>query len=132
MKKMCEFNGCHNLVEHGKYCKEHQRMYHKKSKPKSIYHHDNKPVYHSDKWKSVCLVVDLREHDRCQRCGQIVYGRNKHHHHIVPIKVNPQLEFEPSNIMLLCSKCHPIVEHEQETEPPKVFPSYFSNPPAPK
>jgi 5-methylcytosine-specific restriction endonuclease McrA len=128
MLKMCEFNGCHNLIEHGRYCSEHQRHIHK-HKPKSIYHHDNKPVYRSEQWKSVCLMVDLREHDRCQRCGKIVFGKDKQHHHIIPIKKNPQLEFDPDNIMLLCAKCHPIVEHEQEKTKPKIFPKYFQSPP---
>lgn len=125
---MCEFNGCHNLIKHGKYCAEHAyskdyRIKHKHHR--SVWHHDNKPVYHSDKWKSVCEVVDLREHNMCQRCGKIVFGKDKQHHHIIPIKQDPSLKFEPRNIMLLCARCHPIVEHEQEENPKPVYPSYF-------
>lgn len=129
---MCEFNGCHSLVEHGRYCEEHaysEKHKRARKKKRSVYHHDNKPVYHSEKWKSVCQLVDMREHDQCQRCGRYVFGRHKHHHHIVPIKVNPMLEYEPNNIMLLCNLCHPIVEHEQEEKPVKVYPSYFDSPP---
>jgi len=125
---MCEFNGCHNVIEHGSYCEEHkysEKFKRAHAKRKSIYHHDNKPVYRSQEWKSVCEVVDMREHNACQNCGRIVFGRNKQHHHIVPIKDNPQLEFEPDNIMLLCARCHPIVEHEQENKKPEIFASYF-------
>lgn len=130
-KHVCQFNGCQNLIEHGAYCAEHAyspKYKRAKRKRRDVYHHDNKPVYHSEEWASVCLTVDLREHDQCQRCGHIVFGRHKHHHHIVPIKDNPLLKFDPNNVMLLCDKCHPIVEHEQETAPPKVYPSYFSPP----
>jgi len=127
-KKLCEFPGCRNIIEHGRYCAEHgysDKFKRAKKKHRSVYHHDNKPVYHSSEWADMCQLVDLREHDQCQRCHRIVYGRHKHHHHIVPIKVNPKLEFDPNNIMLLCDRCHPIVEHEQEEAPAKVFPSYF-------
>lgn len=127
-KKLCEFPGCQNVIEHGRYCEEHgysDKFKRAKRKRRSVYHHDNKPVYHSDEWANVCMEVDLREHNQCQRCHRIVYGRHKQHHHIIPIKDDPTLKFEPSNIMLLCDRCHPIVEHEQEDKPPKVYPSYF-------
>lgn len=131
-KHMCEFNGCHNIIEHGRYCTEHSYSEkHKRSRKKkrSVYHHDNKPYYHDPKWKSVCMQVDLREHNQCQRCGKIVFGRHKHHHHIKPIKDDPSLAYEPNNVMLLCDLCHPIVEHEQEDTLAKVYPSYFNSPP---
>ncbi|EEM02034.1 Phage endonuclease [Bacillus pseudomycoides] len=41
-----------------------------------------------------------------------MFGKRAHHHHIVPIKVNPSLKLDADNIMMLCSKCHPIVEKE--------------------
>ncbi|EDX70072.1 phage endonuclease [Bacillus cereus NVH0597-99] len=41
-----------------------------------------------------------------------MFGKQAHHHHIVPIKINPSLKLEATNIMTLCSKCHPIVERE--------------------
>lgn len=132
VKHLCEFPGCQNTINHGRYCSEHgytSKFKRSQQKARSVYHHDNKPVYHSSEWESICQVVDLREHNQCQRCGKIVFGRHKHHHHIIPIKQDPSLWFEPNNIMLLCDKCHPIVEHEQELNPPKVFPAYFKAPP---
>lgn len=128
---MCSFNGCHNIIERGKYCAEHAysaKYKRSKRKKKNVYHHDNKPVYHSETWANICQQVDLRENNQCQRCHRIVFGRHKHHHHIIPIKNDPTLEFELNNIMLLCDKCHPIVEHEQEDKPVKVYPSYFEAP----
>lgn len=131
-KHMCEFNGCHNIIEHGRYCAEHsysEKHKRARKKKRSVYHHDNKPYYHDPKWKSVCMQVDLREHNQCQRCGKIVFGRHKHHHHIKPIKDDSSLAYEPNNVMLLCDLCHPIVEHEQEDTLAKVYPSYFNSPP---
>ncbi|WP_420814207.1 HNH endonuclease [Loigolactobacillus bifermentans] len=128
---MCQYEGCNNLVDHGKYCQEHaySRKYRQaKRKKRDVYHHDNKPYYRTERWQTVCMEVDIREHNCCQRCGRYVYGRHKHHHHIKPIKVDASLAYDPNNIMLLCNLCHPIVEHEQEAKPPKVFPSYFSPP----
>lgn len=128
-RAMCQQPGCTNVVEHGRYCAEHAYSHsYKRAKRKkaSVYHHDNKPVYRSDEWKSVCYIVDQREHNCCQHCGKFCYGRDKQHHHIIPIKDDPSLEFEPNNIMLLCSKCHPIVEHEHDEHKPNVYASYFN------
>ncbi len=33
---------------------------------------------------------------------------------LYPIKDNELLKLDPNNLMLLCSKCHPIVENETE------------------
>ncbi len=130
-KKMCQFEGCSNITERGKYCSEHtasRKFKRAKRKKHNAYHHENKPYYHSQRWKTVCAIVDLRENNCCQRCHRYVFGKYKHHHHIKPIKLDATLAFDPENIMLLCSDCHPIVEHEQEEKRPKVYPSYFTPP----
>lgn len=120
--KYCGFNGCVNKIERGNYCDEHKRSKRKKPK-KNIYHHDNKPFYRSDEWQFVRTKVYERERGYCQRCKKFVFGRNAHVHHVIPIKKDPTLRLEENNLMLLCSKCHIIVENEDK--PKKVFPSYF-------
>lgn len=120
--KYCGFNGCGNKIVRGNYCDEHKRSK-KKKQQKNIYHHENKPFYRSDEWKHMRSFVYERERGYCQRCRKFVFGRNAHVHHIVPIKKNPTLRLEENNLMLLCSKCHIIVENEDK--PKKVFPSYF-------
>lgn len=127
--KYCAVDGCSNLVEHGKYCPEHALSAKGKQARKhhrSVYVHENKPIYRTERWKNVCQIVDLREHNRCQRCGKYVWGRHKQHHHIVPIQRDASLTYDTNNIMLLCDKCHPIVEHEQDDTNQKIYPSYFS------
>lgn len=131
--KYCAVDGCSNLVEHGKYCAEHaasQRYKRRQRKRHDVYHSDNTGFYHSQAWIDLTKLVDIREHNCCQRCGRYVWGRHKHHHHVVPIADDPSLALEPNNIMLLCDKCHPIVEHEQDDAQPKIYPGYFGvNPP---
>lgn len=128
MTKYCDFNGCTNKISHGKYCEEHQRSAKSKRarrKKKDIYHHDNKPFYRTEAWKSVSDYVYEREHGCCQRCGKFIFGRQAHRHHIVPIKDDKTLALDPNNIMLLCPQCHVIVENEDKDKKDKVYPSYF-------
>ncbi|AUB52996.1 HNH endonuclease [Enterococcus mundtii] len=125
--KYCQFDGCTNKIAKGIYCAEHKRSSKsrkKKQKAKSVYHHENKPFYRTQAWKDMRQFIYEREGGHCQRCGQFIFGKRAHVHHIVPIKDNELLKLDPNNLMLLCSKCHPIVENE--TEEKKVFPSYFN------
>lgn len=105
--KYCAEQGCKTLISKGRYCENHRRR--KKEKP--VYS-VNKSFYRTQAWKD--LVADVYERDKgcCQRCGKFVFGRKAHAHHIVPIQINPKLKLDPDNIMLLCNKCHPIVEAE--------------------
>lgn len=121
--KYCDFNGCGNKIARGKYCPEHTASK-KRRKKKDIYHHENKPFYRTDEWKSLAAFVYEREHGCCQRCGRFVFGRQAHRHHVVPIKKNPLLKLDPNNIRLLCPQCHVIEENEDENK--KIFPNYFS------
>jgi 5-methylcytosine-specific restriction enzyme A len=122
--KYCDFNGCTNKISKGRYCVDHKRSKpRKKKEQKSIYHHENKSFYNSKAWDFVRTKVYEREKGYCQRCSLFVFGRNAHVHHIIPVKENPLLKLEENNLMLLCSKCHTIVENEDNDK--RVFPSYF-------
>ena len=47
----------------------------------------------------------------CAACGSV---KNLTAHHITPVHVNPDLELDPSNLVVLCSKpsnCHFIFGH---------------------
>lgn len=127
--KYCAVDGCSNLVERGKYCSEHamsDKARQAKRRKRSVYVHENKPIYRTERWHEVCMAVDLREHNRCQHCGRYCWGKHKQHHHIVPIAIDASLTYDPNNIMLLCDRCHPIVEHEQEDTNQQIYPSYFT------
>lgn len=121
--KYCDFNGCQNKINKGKYCEEHV-VSRRVRKKKDIYHHENKPFYRTDDWKSLSSFVYEREKGKCQRCGKFVFGRQAHRHHVVPIRKNPLLKLDPNNIRLLCPKCHVIEENEEDSK--KVFANYFS------
>jgi 5-methylcytosine-specific restriction enzyme A len=124
--KYCDFNGCNTKVDRGRFCDDHKRSkksIKKREQKKSIYHNENKPFYNSKPWKHTRSEIYEREKGCCQRCGKFVFGKQAQVHHIVPVKKNPLLKFEPNNLMLLCPKCH--MEEENKEKQPKVFPSYF-------
>lgn len=126
--KYCDFNGCTNKIDRGKYCEEHKRAKGKARENKSIYHNTNKPFYNSDAWKSMRSFIYEREKGKCQRCGKFVYGKRAQVHHVVTIKKNPLLKLEPNNLRLLCPTCHMIEENNIDNAP-NVFANYFSKPP---
>lgn len=105
--KYCSEQGCRTYVSSGRYCEAHQR----RKKKKVVYSH-NKSFYATDEWKFKRSEVYQREKGCCQECGKFVFGRQAHVHHIVPIKVDPSLKLEDDNLMLLCPKCHMIIENE--------------------
>ncbi|WP_285015539.1 HNH endonuclease [Lactococcus garvieae] len=121
--KYCDFNGCDNKINQGKYCEEHVRSKRQRKK-KDIYHHENKPFYRTKEWKAMRQFIYENNKGCCQRCGRFVHGRQAHVHHIIPIKQDKLLKLEPNNLMLLCPKCHVIEENEDKDK--KVFPNYFS------
>lgn len=50
--KYCDFNGCDNKINQGKYCEEHVRSKRQRKK-KDIYHHENKPFYRTKEWEAM-------------------------------------------------------------------------------
>ena len=116
--KYCGEQGCTNLIAKGFYCLDHRR----RRKKTKRYKHDNKSLYNSAVWKRLTSYVYERDKGCCQRCGKFVHGRDAHNHHIIPVADAPHLKLEPSNIKLLCSKCHVIEEQELRD---KSVPDYF-------
>ena len=131
--KYCQFDVFTNKIAKGIYCTEHKRSSRsrkKKQQAKSVYHHENKPFYRTQAWKDMRQFIYEREGGHCQRCGQFIFGKRAHVHHIVPIKDNELLKLDPNNLMLLCSKCHPIVENKSfsfvfQLKPPYSFSKFF-------
>lgn len=116
--KYCGEEGCRNLISRGRYCIQHRR----RRKRKDNYKHSNKKDYNSSHWDSVRSFVYEREKGLCQRCKAFVFGKRAHTHHIIPIRVNPKLKYDPDNLRLLCPECH-IIEEEELKE--NNTPSYF-------
>ena len=60
------------------------------------------------------LSIQKRDHDPlCERC--ITLERCEpavHVHHIVPVKIRPDLKLEWSNLMSVCQACHAVLDAE--------------------
>ncbi|MGP4038342.1 HNH endonuclease [Gracilibacillus sp. D59] len=106
--RYCGEQGCKKLISSGRYCEDHKR----KKKRSNNYKHSNKSLYNSSAWKQVADYVYERDRGCCQRCDKFVFGKQAHKHHIIPVKIRPDLKLDPDNIKLLCNKCHPIEEEE--------------------
>ncbi|WP_371069129.1 HNH endonuclease [Sediminibacillus sp. JSM 1682029] len=109
--RYCGEQGCKQLIAKGRYCEDHRRK-----KRKKVVYSKNKSFYRTRDWKDLKAYCYQRDGGCCQRCGKFVFGKRSHHHHIVPIQIDPSLKLDPDNIMTLCSKCHPIVEKETMEE----------------
>jgi 5-methylcytosine-specific restriction enzyme A len=105
--KYCGEQGCKSLIFSGRYCTDHRR----KKKEKVVYS-KNKSFYRTQAWQDLRSFVYERDKGCCQRCDKFVFGKQAHAHHIVPVQIKPSLKLDSDNIMLLCNKCHPIVEEE--------------------
>jgi 5-methylcytosine-specific restriction enzyme A len=65
-----------------------------------------KKFYNSAPWLSLRLSK-LREDPLCQVCLRTDrYVAASHAHHIVPIRVNPDLALDIDNLESLCHSCH--------------------------
>ena len=53
-------------------------------------------------WAEIRALVLKRDNYKCLQCGE----KADQVHHIVPVCVNPDLEFEMSNLESRCLKCH--------------------------
>lgn len=105
--KYCGEQGCTTLITSGRYCVDHKRR-----RVKPSWQSKNKSFYNTRAWKDLVAFVYERDKGCCRRCKKFVFGKRAHAHHIVPIQINPSLKLDANNIMLLCNKCHPIVEEE--------------------
>jgi len=70
---------------------------------------ERQSVYSSKKWVKAVKIVWKRDNAICQNCGK-KHNDNKnrgsfHIHHIVSFQ-NKSTQTEPSNLILLCRKCH--------------------------
>ena len=83
-------------------CKTEYKKLHNKHKPKKR--------IRNTRWINLTHKIMQRP---CAMCG----GKSQASHHIIPVSVNPELQFEESNLMPLCNKCH----REQHPELPDIF-----------
>lgn len=59
-------------------------------------------------WKNVRKNF-LAQNKKCSACGS---SNDLEVHHIIPVHINPHLELDTSNLIVLCSKsCHLLIGH---------------------
>lgn len=74
---------------------------------------ERQAFYSSQEWKDVETAVRERDRGTCQRCGSTESGqRDMHVHHIAPFAV-VHLRAEPSNLVLLCPRCHGFIHRRR-------------------
>jgi len=78
---------------------------------------ERQALYASQEWAKAVRNVWKRDRATCQRCGKRKQDNEGlfHIHHIVPFG-NEALRTEPSNLVLLCDKCHWFVHSRENTE----------------
>lgn len=103
--RACSFSGCPAIVERGtKYCPKHEAQGEQLRSEYDRQHHDPqaKAFYDSATWQRLRRQV-LTENPVCQACRK-AFARECDH--IVPLRLNPGLAAERSNLHSLCSPCH--------------------------
>lgn len=79
---------------------------------------ERQAFYRSDEWKEACKATWRRADARCERCGihhnEAKYRGTFHVHHIISFMVR-ELRAKPSNLVLLCRKCHLYVHSNANT-----------------
>lgn len=71
--------------------------------------------YKTRRWVKLRLAILRRDNYQCQRCRR--YGKltqATHVHHIMPREDFPALQWEPSNLVSLCARCHELM-HDRLT-----------------
>lgn len=96
----------------------------KKSKLNKV---SKKPV---SKLKKECMnlvkeIVSIRDKDICQKCGERVFGVNRHRSHVIPVSAGNKLAFDPMNIKILCFHDHFGWWHKNPTEASEWFKEKF-------
>ena len=61
-------------------------------------------------------IVSIRDNDICQKCGERVYGSNRHRSHVIPVSAGNKLAFDPMNIKILCFYHHMQWWHKNPLE----------------
>ena len=70
-------------------------------------------------------IVSIRDKDICQKCGERVYGSNRHRSHVIPVSAGNKLAFDPMNMKVLCYHHHMNWWHKNPTEAGEWFKEKF-------
>lgn len=133
LRRKCKATGCLRYrVEGSSYCIEHQNLQRKDDEEramrvkqgfyKNARHNQWQNLYSSPRWKKLREEV-LRDSPYCEICGSIATDV----HHIVPHNGDPELFYDRTNLVSICSSCH-SKETQKESEQRKQRPKFVKNP----
>lgn len=63
--------------------------------------------FENPKWKALRYACFKRDDFTCCKCG--IKGKKIQAHHIIPVSLNPNLEWLLNNLITLCEDCHRMV-----------------------
>jgi len=70
--------------------------------------------YARSAWKELAKIILERDNYKCQKCGVgHIMGNRLIVHHIKPWARYLKLWFEPSNLLVVCEKCHKIIHKKK-------------------
>lgn len=124
----CKKTTCHELIQMPEwYCDQHkleaaekreERQLERSKKRQRIYNQHNRDkeansFYQSHQWKRTRNYVINRDNYMCQVCGEPVNDR-KIIDHIVPRRIDKNLELNTDNLWTLCYQCHRVKTLKEE------------------
>lgn len=80
-------------------------------------HADERAFLKTTRWQRLRWDVLVRDQFTCQwpGCGRVVSDTSKLvADHIVPVRIDPALKWEPTNLQCLCETCHSGPKQAQE------------------
>ena len=108
----CEWPRCGARVPRGRYCREHAREFERARGSRYA-------RGYSAEWRAYSRRR-LLAHPWCVRCeGRGFRTPGAHTDHVVPIRVAPDRQWDPSNHQTLCRKCHAEKTLEDLGYPPR-------------
>jgi len=67
----------------------------------------HKRAWYTDKLaEKAKLCVKLRDNYTCQHCEKEVEGKNCHASHVLNVGTHKNMELDPTNMKVLCLRCH--------------------------
>lgn len=105
--KYCAEAGCKAIVQKGtSYCSLHaQRHQQQQQQKKSNWNNATRAGnYHSAQWYALRTKVK-KAHPYCAYCGST---QRLEVHHVKSVRLHPELQFDESNLLVLCHSCHAI------------------------
>lgn len=121
-KKFCNHKGCKKLIGFKEgYCEEHKinakensqdryRRYDKQREGRS-----DRKIYNSTSWDKIRDKIKQRDFGLCKLC---LYNNEIKDmelvHHIVEVREDETLAYNPDNLISVCDKCHKLIHKEYD------------------